>query len=134
MRILVLDDDSIRHDVFRWRFSAHDVVHAYNYAAALDALRQQRPDRRFDLACLDHDLGDCDPDTANFYVDPESVPGSTGRVYMTGLDVAFFLRDHPHLCPPKVLIHSWNPDGAKNMEAVIRSIPGVEVTRKQYGS
>jgi hypothetical protein len=124
MRVLVVDDMKERHDGFLRIFAGHEVAGAYRYTHALDALRNKGP---WGLVCLDHDLADAD-DKA------DSVPeGIGGRYFFTGLDLAFWLRDNPQFCPPKVLIHSWNPDGAKNMEAVLRTIPNVEVTRRQYG-
>ncbi len=129
MKILILDDDQNRHDGFALRFPDHELTHCLRYAEGLDALTSKGP---FDAAYLDHDLGDCVND-ADYYEAGGMYCG--GKTYFTGLDFAYFLRDHPSLCPRDVVIHSWNPDGAKNMEAVLRGTPGLRnLFRSPYGS
>lgn len=126
-RILVIDDDPVRHAGFDLHFPApvYEVVHAHTYSEGLDALRNKGP---WDLACLDHDLGDLNND-ADFIV------GGYGQPYfLTGLDLAIWLRDNLASCPRNILIHSWNPDGAKNMESVLRNIEGITVRVQPYSA
>ena len=53
-RVLVLDDDDVRHEVFSQILSGCEVLHVHTAWEACRALQQSVP---FDLACLDHDLG-----------------------------------------------------------------------------
>jgi hypothetical protein len=55
MRILVLDDDFMRHETFIRLYKAHVVICAQRYNDFLRELREGEP---FDLIHLDHDLGD----------------------------------------------------------------------------
>jgi CheY-like chemotaxis protein len=106
-RILVLDDEQYRHDGFARRFVGHDVTHARTVAEALDALRGPR----FDLAQLDHDLGSGDG---------------------TGRDVAEHIASMPRdLRPRVVVVHSFNPPGARLMVATLKQA-GVPSSHKPY--
>ena len=51
MKILLLDDDPVRHDVFGDRWADDDLTHASTYAAAIAALQLER----FDRVALDHE-------------------------------------------------------------------------------
>lgn len=94
MRVFVLDDMDERHAYFSRKYG--DTSRAWTAAQAVEVLSHGGP---FDLAYLDHDLGD-NPD----------VP-SNG----TGLDVAHWLAHNTRFLPRRVVIHSWNPDGARAM-------------------
>ena len=64
----------------------------------------------FEEASLDHDLGLHD-------IDPETTPDAIflkGQDAETGLDLVKWMCNLSYL-PPKVRIHSWNPDGAMSM-------------------
>lgn len=94
MRILFLDDDEFRHDVFAEKAIDHDVLHVRSAKEAISAMKKER----FDLACLDHDLGTKD----------------------TGYDVAVAIEGgfcHP---PLSVIVHSYNPVGSTRMVYAIR--------------
>lgn len=65
-------------------------------------------------ASLDHDLG-------LDYVDPDMPDADIQTGWDTDNDGAMLVRwmiEHD-LLPPKVTIHSWNPDGAKRMAGLI---------------
>jgi ActR/RegA family two-component response regulator len=96
MRILVLDDEQYRHDGFAMRFAGQDVTHVRTVAEAFKALDGER----FEMACLDHDLGSGDG---------------------TGLDVAERIAAMTREARPRyVLVHSFNPPGARRMVATLK--------------
>ena len=108
MRILVLDDNELRHEMMgkKLRDRGNEVVQAWNYAEAVQAL----DGRAFDTLYLDHDLDDF---TLMMY----------GSLERTGVDVVL----HLTRCIPKekfpglVIVHSWNIDGAHRMQCLLRS-------------
>lgn len=106
MRILILDDDKIRHNRFDKFFAdrcGDEVVHVHNVEEATQALLVER----FDLVHLDHDLED-------FIYVPY-------KMERTGMDVAKFIVDLPeNLRPHRVVVHSWNVAAAPRMVAVLR--------------
>lgn len=107
MRVLILDDIQERHDAFGKLHEADECVHAYTHEQACDALLNQEP---FDLAYLDHDLADFQS------------TGYMGNEERTGTDVCVFLvrfvdKDRR---PERVVIHSWNPDGARRMRRILQ--------------
>jgi CheY-like chemotaxis protein len=107
VRVLVLDDEQYRHDVFARRFAADDVTHVRTVAEALAALRGPR----FDLAQLDHDLGSGDG---------------------TGRDVAEAIAAMPGLHRPHfVSVHSFNPPGGRLMVAILRQA-GVQARHEPF--
>lgn len=104
MRILVVDDEEVRHDRFRLAFAGHEVVHARSYAEARRALS----DGPYDLIQLDHDLMD-------FHV----VDGV--RYERTGQDVARLIAEMPsRMWPGAVVVHSWNSAGAASICSILR--------------
>lgn len=107
MRILVLDDDEIRHEQFRDNLKEHSVVHVYTAEEAGAALGAEK----FDLAYLDHDLQDF-----------QNNPSGYGVIEQTGFDVARFIARYlaPQKRPDKVIVHSWNPGGAIRMVKELR--------------
>ena len=114
MRILVLDDDSQRHRWFDAHIEAHDSV--WSAKEARGAL-QDNP--RYDLVFLDHDLAE------DYSVIP-AVWGEDGRT------VARFIAELPaHKRPVMVHIHSSNPGGAIEMEAILKGT-GVAVARAEF--
>lgn len=97
MRLLVLDDDPIRHAVFERRCADGDeVVSVYTVSAALHALRLAY----YDQASLDHDLG----------------AGPDGQTF-----VARMLTEiPPERWPGKITVHSGNPVGGLRMTERLR--------------
>ncbi len=111
MRILILDDDRLRHEAFAKHFASHEVVHVYFYTAFVAAIVN---DDVYDLVHLDHDLED--------YVDYEPGFPSQGQVEMTGTDAAVFIaRRLPQGKQPlRIVIHSWNSAGAQRMRNILQ--------------
>lgn len=90
MRVLILDDEKYRHEVFAAEYDAeHAVYHAYTYEEFVSLL-----DSDYDVIFLDHDLGS----------------------EATGVDAAKALVDSGRK-PRMVIIHSLNPSGASKIRA-----------------
>lgn len=103
MRVLIVEDNPHRHEVFNSVYSGDEIVHAYSYSEAVAALAGNK----FDLISLDHDLAEFQPG--------EFVPGMYGKGReLTGYDVALFITQMPEdKWPDKVVIHSVNPSGSQ---------------------
>jgi CheY-like chemotaxis protein len=118
VRILFLDDDLHRHRVFDRMHGPQTsdiVLHVWSSKEAIRALETGEP---FDLLSLDHDLGnniDCEVDED------------------TGYEVALFVRDHltPSRFPRGIIIHSWNPAGARRMRLAIEQA-GIDVYERPF--
>ena len=92
MRILVLDDEHARHNLFLAAWGENAIVHAWTAESAIGALAGDR----FHVVTLDHDLG----------------PASDGD----GLLVARYIARMPEERRPEVVyVHSANPVGAQAM-------------------
>lgn len=104
MRILFLDDMEVRHTTARAAAEAHghEMISAYTAEDAIGWLEREA----FDVAFLDHDLAD------EHYSAPYASP-STGGTAHSGRAVARWIAEHG--TPPIVVIHSFNPDGARAM-------------------
>ena len=114
LRILVLDDDSRRHEWFDGNIEGHDSV--WSASEARRAL-QEKP--RYDLVFLDHDLAE------DYSVVP-AVWGEDGRT------VARFIAAMPvDKRPAMAHIHSSNWGGASEMEAILTAA-GVRVARAEF--
>lgn len=97
MRFFILEDMNIRIEAFKkWYSEQHELIIATNATEAIDILSK---DLNFDVLFLDHDLGD------RIFVSTQDEN--------TGSRVAKFLEDKD--IKGKIIIHSWNPSGAKNM-------------------
>ena len=113
-RVLVLDDDDARHTVFSQILSGCEVLHVHTAWEACRALQQSAP---FDLACLDHDLGEFGAIR----------PGD-------GMEVAQFIaRDMRDKIPRWVLVHSCNVPAADRMERELED-GGIRVMRVGYSA
>jgi len=122
-RILVLDDEQARHDVFASILKNEAVVHCYNFD---EVIKTMTSGPRFDMVFLDHDLG-----TGNSEIsDQIDLPYANG--YHVALficqDLAFEKR------PKRILIHSWNEYGAEKMESLFRRNGFHDVIRKPFRS
>ena len=107
-KLLFLDDDENRHVEMKKRVplamdASTETIYVYTVEECIDALENKGP---FDLVMLDHDLG--------------------GRVYVkevigTGTEVAEYIRDKldKDKRPSSIIIHSWNPPGAKRMREIL---------------
>lgn len=111
LRVLILDDDIMRHAAFAQRLSGNEIHHASSAKIAITSLENNVP---YDIIFLDHDLGAAEgpglPD-----------PG-------TGYEVAKWLAEHPDKQPKMIILHTLNPIGAKNMKACLPDaqwLPGI---------
>lgn len=121
MKFLHLDDDNLRHELFgEWaKEQGHESFHAHTideFAGLIDL-------KTFDVVFLDHDLNDFEhvSKTADMYGDCEA-NGTTAAHMLNAL--------LPENRPSKVVIHSWNPDGANRMRAILEEggFKDIEVT------
>lgn len=106
MRLLILDDDQMRHASFAERLAAHDVDHVDSAAEAIRAM-QSRP---YDVVLLDHDLA----------------PGDG-----SGSDVVRWMEGAHWHRRPAVLVHSLNPYHAPRMVRALEHA-GYTVTREPF--
>lgn len=108
MRVLILDDDMMRHKIFNQKLIGHVVTNVYTSKEAIDELENED----WDIVFLDHDLG--------------------GKIYVesgenTGYEVAQWLNNNPSKQPKRIVIHSYNPTGAQNMKQLLSDaevVPG----------
>jgi CheY-like chemotaxis protein len=116
-KVLILDDDPNRHREFDNILRGVSRLHVYTADQAISALRNSPP---FYLVCLDHDLGDFDNKLL------ATDPGN-------GTEVAAYINLHLDRgrYPKRVMIHSWNPVGARRMADLIESV-GIPVTVKPF--
>lgn len=105
MKILFLDDDPTRHAKFRQAHIGRDITFVWSAEEAIEELKETY----FDEVALDHDLAA----QLNMELPPEG-EGS-------GYDVALFIAQLPIEKRPKVvLIHSFNPEGARRMAYALK--------------
>jgi CheY-like chemotaxis protein len=119
MRILVLDDEDVRHRFYRALYDGNDLTHVHTYHQFLDELTKGSP---WDLIHLDHDLGDI------HVTEDGTLQEYTGRhasLRICELDDA--------LLPKSVVVHSFNTEGAKVMKSNLM-LRGVSVEWKPFGS
>lgn len=116
MKIFILDDLKERHDAFVLRYPGHRHRHAYTVAEAEVLLLEGG----FDLAFLDHDLGDW----YKLLTDSGEI-----TVERTGLDVVRYLLEKVPRArwPKQVVVHTWNAPRGQLMTALLRE-QGVDVS------
>lgn len=107
VKVLFLDDSQERWDLFS------DVLNQYNFIeltwvkTSSDAIKRLKQ-CKWDVICLDHDLNGV---------------GLERSTELTGYEVAEFISKDERYNKDLIFIHSWNPEGAKNMRKVLsRSI------------
>lgn len=117
MRILFLDDNPNRHRQFLMQTIGCIVTQVWTARECIDAFLANEP---FDLVCLDHDLG--------------------GKTYQeekenSGTEVAEWIRHKlpKDKYPKKIIIHSWNPQGADRMYGHI-SLTGIPVKKIPFSA
>ena len=122
-RILVLDDEQARHDVFASILKNEDATHCYNFD---EVIRLMTFEPRFDMVFLDHDLG-----TGN-----SEISDQIDLPYANGYHVALFICQDLDFDkrPGRILIHSWNQVGAQSMESLFRRNGFQDVVRKPFRS
>lgn len=111
MHILILDDQDIRHQVFRRIYAEQSVTSVSRYSEFLNVLST----RVWDLIHLDHDLGDF-VDNADTYVD-----GWGKTCEFNGQHAALRVCElSENLRPARVIVHSINSIGAAAMLQTLR--------------
>lgn len=115
MKVLVLDDDKTRLSQFRDRFIERG--YTYDTTTSMEDCWKFIESKKYDMIFLDHDLGD------EVFVD--------SKKENTGSEIArrWGSKEHKNK-ETKVIVHSFNPAGAKNMLDLIEDsiyIPGIWV-------
>lgn len=100
MKILVLEDDHIRHISFMKNLSDHDLDIVETSKEAIKKLQ----DNDYDVLFLDHDLGG-------------KIMTPSGE--NTGYEVAQWLSNNPDRMPKQIYLHTLNPVGQQNMKNVL---------------
>ncbi len=119
MRILILDDEQVRHEDLTGFYRDHEVVNTTTYNEFVQELENGSP---WDLIHLDHDLGPGDS-----YLD-----GWGNMQFFTGQHAAIRVCElHDHQLPGEVIVHSVNPLGANYMVSDLKSRK-VRVTWRPY--
>lgn len=118
MRVLVLEDSPERHEGFRFYYGGGDLTIVDNYFDCIQALGKGE----YDLVCLDHDLNDFGKRSVG--------PGMYGDTEYNGADVAWWMATQ-YDRRPVVLVHSWNPPGAKAIAQTLEKA-GFKVVVKPY--
>jgi CheY-like chemotaxis protein len=119
IRVLVLDDNENRHDVFRHILPDASLTHVYTADEAITAL-QEKP--RFNLLCLDHDLGD---------FKNKSRSDDPGDGTMVAEFIAQWLDKKQY--PDSIIVHSANFHASRRMAAILRAA-GLTVTIKPFSN
>lgn len=102
MRIFVLEDDPARLQWFRERLFDHDVT----FADSVTQVKRYQPP--YDLVCFDHDLGGRQLDAHE----------DNGEAF-TKKVLEQIVKQDPQ---PFLVIHSYNPDGARNIHRVLERL------------
>lgn len=98
MKILILDDDTIRHRTAKRCYASHDIYHAYTKQEFKHLCLTQS----FDLISYDHDIGN----------------GTDGYRL-----AKWFYDNVPSVMWPSIVrVHSKNPVGAKNIVDYVKGI------------
>jgi hypothetical protein len=111
---LFFDDDKLRHFQFK------DLCKTLNWVNAVSAFSPQQAIHllniiKFDCAFLDHDMD-------------WGVPGGGD-----GRTVANYIALHlePKMYPKNIVIHSWNPEAAKEMQQIL-AVTKIPTTLKPF--
>lgn len=120
MKILVLEDDPNRIEIFKKHLSKHDTAYTDTAQGAIDLLKANE----YDVIFLDHDLG------GQTYVDAKNTN--------TGSEVVRFLVEQDvngigcniHAT---YIIHTMNPDAGKHMRYDLHRL-GFKVSKIMFGT
>ena len=107
MKILFLDDDQSRHDIFKRRSIGCKVDHVYSAKQTIDFLSKTD----YDLVMLDHDLGG--PESEYQLLDDNDDGRTVCQWFATQTDNTKFLNTI-------FIIHSLNPAGNNAMNNMLR--------------
>jgi NAD+-processing family protein with receiver domain len=120
VRILFLDDDPKRHELFARAHIGHQVTFVWGVFDAVRALgASECAGEPFDYACLDHDLGG-----------HQMVESGEATGYEVAQHIAFMTTEAR---PRRVVVHSFNPVGAQNMVRLLADA-GVPCIRAPFGT
>lgn len=107
MRILILEDNKARCQIFRRELIGHEYFITEFASEAIEKLQEQEWDYLF----LDHDLG------GEVFVE---------KTENTGYQVALWLEEHKERQPGTIYLHSMNPNGRARMkQALPKSIEAI---------
>lgn len=110
MKIFILEDDENRNRIFQNMFKKHDLIMT---EFAIEAIKSIHI-KKYDIIFLDHDLG------GRQMVD--SSYENTG--YTVAKEIINSINKHT-----RVIIHSFNPVGAKNMNDIL-----IHAERRPFGT
>lgn len=144
MKILIVDDNPERHEGFVKIFNKdHELVHAWTYSQSIEYMTSNK----FDFVCLDHDLGDylvpkesrVEVNSRNFKLtfSPDYYCDTMygfERKFYDGRDIAKWMIKNLKDPPQKILIHSWNESGAKEMHAILSEFKETEIVVRRFGT
>jgi hypothetical protein len=109
MRILILDDDHRRHELFLKHFAQKDVDYLQIEPTADGAEHALSTQPKFDVLMLDFDL-------------VLNQPSIHHSVHTNGVKVAQFVTRMPdEAIPDKIVVHSMNPIGADRIVRYLAS-------------
>ncbi|HKX33194.1 MAG TPA: cyclic-phosphate processing receiver domain-containing protein [Blastocatellia bacterium] len=117
MRILILEDDAERNRKLRHALIGHDATFTTTAAEAIEALSKFE---RFDVASLDHDLGG-----------GQMLPSDEQSGYAVA---EFIVSMGAGKWPTLIIVHSFNPAGAKRMCDCLSFCEAIEIRRAAFGT
>lgn len=121
--ILFLDDDPTRHKVFRQMMADHEVTIDFVWSAdeAFEAISR----KKYDLACLDHDLS-----VDDHYCDPYGETKEKNGTYL-----ACKMRDElqKEALPEMTILHSYNKAGREEMYRILVNDVGIRAMVRPFG-
>jgi CheY-like chemotaxis protein len=117
MKVFILEDDEQRIKLFEEALAGHEVTIARSCGGPMGAYRKFQPP--YDLILLDHDL------------DQRQMVSSDDEE--TGFQFVKFMGKAPEVNQPEVIIHSYNPDGAKAMHRLLDDNGWHLVLRMPFG-
>lgn len=100
MKILILEDDENRMEIFKRNLIGHSITITEKSKEAIEYLKNNK----YDYLYLDHDLGG-------------KVMVASGE--NTGYEVAKWLEENPDRKPDHIILHSFNPVGSDNMKKAL---------------
>lgn len=124
LRVLFLDDDEMRHDIFS-SYHADERVRLHQVRTAKQAITAITELPKFDFIFLDHDLNN------------EHYNGQGYEFPGTGMDVVDYLcsdRMDMDKRPGAIIIHSWNWYRAVEMEKRLKEAGFPDVRQKEFGA
>lgn len=111
MKILFLDDDLNRHQIFKQNLPGIDIDQAFSAKDAIEKINKNT----YNVVFLDHDLSE------HHYRDESSNDDETGQM------VAKYISNNKEKFPNDVVIvlHSLNPVGRAEMKKILKNFPCV---------